>query len=405
MTPPPDNSSPAATQPPPHPRARRSRLTSLTLRLTRAIGWCSLTMAVLGLAMFWYGRTVSDRVHALQFLAWLPSWTVLWTCGVFLTLSLLARVKLRSDPLRARARRATRVLGVVFFATCLYVVLLELHVTRAMGTGTPANPGSIRIVHWNQESLSITKSVAPMRTDIGYAPEVLLISSNQPQAIFDQSLGTLDRRYTVQRHGGFVIASSFDIMQSRLFQISLADGSREGTREHQVRKWMEDHWNDWAQALGLARREFPRGLNAWIVLVELDTRAVLGQTTTFWWVDLPSDPFASRWGNAQIVRTRIDQLTTTNDPATGAPLLPPADVVIGDFNTPRGSASLNVITGSLPHAFDLAGWGDARSFPRTYPIIHVDHTFVGPRLIADHYELIRPSLGDHWLQSISLRRK
>jgi hypothetical protein len=402
VTLPPENSPPAA---PVSPSRRRSRPVSVALWIIRFLGWCALLIAALGLAMFWYGRTVSDRLHTLQFLAWLPSWTVLWTCGVFLTFALLARVKARTEPLRARARRATRVMGIVFFATCLYVVLFEMHITRAIWPSPPAMPGAIRLVHWNQESISITKNVAPMRTDIGYAPDVLLISSHQPHAIFDQSLGTLGRDYNVQRHAGFVIASTFGILQSRVFQISLADGSREGTREHAVRKWMEDQWNNWAQALGLARREFPRGITAAVILIELDTRATLGRTTTLWWVDLPSDPFASRWGNAHVVRARIDQLTTTIDPATGSPLLPPADIVIGDFNTPRGSASLNVITGSLPHAFDLAGWGDARSFPRTYPIIHVDHTFVGPRLSVDQYELIRPSLGDHWLQSISLRAK
>ncbi len=392
--------SPAADQTP----SRRPR-TGWAIWLIRAAGWCAIVALTIGLLAFWYGRTVSDRLHVLQFIGWLPSWMVLSGLATLLPLTLLARVKPKNAPRRQRARFVTQALGIVFLLSCLFVAFVEMHWHRAIAPVASTRPNAIRVVHWNQEALSITKTIVPMRDEIGFAPDVLLVSSHQPAQLFEQSLNTLARPYNVQRHAGFVIASSFPILQSRAFQISLADGSREGSREHKVRKWMEDRWNEWAQVLGLARREFPRAVAGVIVLIELDTLATLGRPTTIWWVDLPSDPFAPRWANAKVVRAHIDRLASTIDPATNKPLLTPPDIVIGDFNTPRGSASLDVITGSLPHAFDLAGWGDARSFPRTYPIIHVDHTFVGPRMKVDLYELVRPAQGDHWFQSVTLRAK
>lgn len=397
--------SKAPTVPPTSGVASPRPLTAWAMWFIRAVGWCVLFGVGLGLLVFWYGQIISDRIHVLQFIGWLPSWIVLCVLGALLPLTLLTRVNPKLAPRRRRARALTQTLGVAFLSTCLFVVVFEMHWHRALGSGVTARPGSIRLVHWNQEALSITKTIVPMRDEIGYAPDVLLVNSNQPGQIFEQSLKTLARPYALQRHAGFVIASAFPILRSRAFHISLVGTSREGTREHQARRWMEDRWNEWAQALGLARREFPRAVAGAIVLIELDTRQKLGRTTTLWWVDLPSDPFAPRWANAKIVRARIDELSAAIDPDSGRSLLPPADIVIGDFNTPRGSASLDLITGSLPHAFDLAGWGDARSFPRTYPVIHVDHTFVSPGLSVEAYELIRPSQGDHWLQSVTLHAR
>lgn len=128
-----------------------------------------------------------------------------------------------------------------------------------------------------------------------------------------------------------------------------------------------------------------------LALVEIDTRATLGRTIMLYLVDLPSDPGRPRMAIAQEVRALFRD--------SGAP---PPDLVVGDFNLLRGSASLRRIFPGFRDAFTEAGHGIGATFPRRFPLYHIDHILVAETLRAIDYDLIDPGVGRHRAQAATI---
>jgi endonuclease/exonuclease/phosphatase family metal-dependent hydrolase len=76
------------------------------------------------------------------------------------------------------------------------------------------------------------------------------------------------------------------------------------------------------------------------------------------------------------------------------------DLVIGDFNIPRGSASFDAIFPAMQYAFNQAGHGYGASYNRTWllPLYHIDHILIGRGFKATRYDLIDPGVGRHLAQ-------
>lgn len=108
-------------------------------------------------------------------------------------------------------------------------------------------------------------------------------------------------------------------------------------------------------------------------------------------IDTPSSPGRSRIAVMDSLRGWIDRTLE------GAP-----DLVIGDFNTPGGAASMRSIMSGLTEAFDLAGTGWGGTFPRTFPLWHIDQLWCGPRVTPCAYETIDPGIGQHRAQAAVL---
>jgi hypothetical protein len=154
------------------------------------------------------------------------------------------------------------------------------------------------------------------------------------------------------------------------------------------------------------------------LLVELDTRALWNRTTVVWLVDLPSDPDIHRARMMREARAAINgfegsvMLRTSEglDRALASPdrdaviaRLRAPDIIAGDFNTPRGASSLATLVAPLRHARDTgAGPGVIVTYPRSAPLLHIDHVFVAPHLRAASYRAIDPGLGRHWTQIADL---
>jgi endonuclease/exonuclease/phosphatase (EEP) superfamily protein YafD len=84
------------------------------------------------------------------------------------------------------------------------------------------------------------------------------------------------------------------------------------------------------------------------------------------------------------------------------PGFPAPDLIVGDFNIPRGSRSLRRLTLGYPHAHSQAGHGHAGTYPRHRQLVHIDHMFVGPRLRAARYETVDPGVGSHRMQVVEV---
>ena len=93
----------------------------------------------------------------------------------------------------------------------------------------------------------------------------------------------------------------------------------------------------------------------------------------------------------------LDQRETDAKPG-----FPTPDLIVGDCNTPRGSASLAIVAGSMSQAFDQAGRGFEATWPRKTPIIAIDQAFVGPRLRAVGYDIVDLGAAQHRAEVIDL---
>ncbi|MCE7975253.1 MAG: hypothetical protein DYG92_13165 [Leptolyngbya sp. PLA1] len=137
--------------------------------------------------------------------------------------------------------------------------------------------------------------------------------------------------------------------------------------------------------------------------VEIDTTSRLGRPTVIWCVDLPSDPFTHR---REVVRQALASIHTfrgpvqhrkpdgTDNPGEPAPF-PDPDMIVGDFNTPRGSGALREWGSAMRNAYDDAGIGPAGTFPARWGILHIDHQLLGPHVRAVGYDVIDLGGGRH----------
>ena len=81
------------------------------------------------------------------------------------------------------------------------------------------------------------------------------------------------------------------------------------------------------------------------------------------------------------------------------------DLVLGDFNAPRRSRALGRLPAGFRHAYDAAGSGWSSTWPAALPLLAIDQTIVGPRLIVRSYSLRTTRISDHRLQLTELEFK
>ncbi|MEO1512087.1 MAG: hypothetical protein AAFU70_08445, partial [Planctomycetota bacterium] len=142
-----------------------------------------------------------------------------------------------------------------------------------------------------------------------------------------------------------------------------------------------------------------------VAFVTLDTTERLGRDVTFWIVDLPSDPMlhrpraiaamlqaAERFAGTVRVPDQLGRWLQTERAATG---FPEPDAIIGDFNTPRGSASLAPFRGGFAESHDQAGRGLGHTFIGRYPLWAIDLAFVSRsnRIVSSRVTM--PGAGSH----------
>ena len=111
-------------------------------------------------------------------------------------------------------------------------------------------------------------------------------------------------------------------------------------------------------------------------------------------IDLPSHPFRPRHAAlarfAGQVRASVDLRTV--------------DLIVGDFNCTRGSASIHDAFPEFRDAWSLAGQGWGGSWPREWPMLHIDLALARQELRVERCELHDPGMGHHRLNTLSCTR-
>lgn len=315
------------------------------LRLSRLgwlAGWAAAIAPALVIAVWLTGRVLSDRWVWSQWLLWIPTPAAL--AAGLVGLAIAAR------PAAAPGLRRRRLLGwsVALGAVAAWFFAVENRFLALPARGEPA----LRLVHSNitlsgQRALErYVEALSALDAD------VIVMSDPVPPAYLSRLYEALGGSVEAVTVWPFVVVTKLPIVEARPLVASS---------------------------------------DVHVALIRLES-VRLGGPVTIYAIDLPSEPGQSRAAVARRARRLLDRVVA-----------PPPDLVVGDFNMTRGSASLREIFPGLEHAYDQAGHGYGASFHRGFPLYHIDHTFVGKRLRATSYRLVDLGMGRHLAQVVGLR--
>jgi hypothetical protein len=302
---------------------------------------CTVTAAIL-LAAWLLGRVVSDRFAWSQWLLWMPTPAVVGAVG----LGLAGACRPAREGRRRRRRLAAWAAAGV--ALAVYFIAFEHRFLRWSG----GDPGRLTLLH-SPVHPGPTKDRAPYLdrlVDLGADVTVLSsrVSPLDVQRIEERRAEPVE----VVTIWPFMVISALPVMEAR---------------------------------------PLVAGAGISIAIFRIDTGARLGRPITILAVDLPSDPKRARHGVAVAARRMLDAVAA-----------PPPDIVVGDFNMTRGSASIKALFPGLAHAYDQAGRGYGATFRRGFPLYHLDHTLLADRLQATDYALVDLGTGRHLGQRVEL---
>lgn len=346
----------------------------------------ALTLAALALLaqLVWLaGRLFTDRTHVTQYLYWIPTIAAIGVAGVLILLGAL--VAPRGG--RARSRRLA-LLGLVGMS--LYAVFAEF---RLHTLSRRPGASSLRVLFWN---LGVTPPRHWHERILAERPDVVLTRPGG-DARFEEILSGLsdgERPAHFLYQATFCVISRYPITKFSVTPLNIPKGAGLDPRADDLTQKFRDP--------GRA------------MMLELDTTEALGRPMIVWIIDLPSDlslwRLASARRAAQTLRSFSGPVYVPGPgtsqwipapPSDQRPFASP-DMIVGDFNTPRGSASIREITGSLESAFDLAGVGYAATYPASFPLWHLDQCFLAKSLRATGYRIVPAPFGTHRMQVIDL---
>lgn len=298
-------------------------------------------------ALLWaVGRTATDRLAVIQYLHWIPTIVAL-AMTVVCALALLA----------SSWRRCRRVMWLIALAQAS-VFFAQDFGFAGMQPLARKEP-MIRIAHINPnwpgaESPVIAQHIATALSEA--------FGASGPDVIFFSEVGTLLTPEVVRLYcpkdavaytvGRFGIVSRLPIVE------------------------LTPLYDDSKSTAAIVRFGASQGDPSWTALV----------------VDVPSNPQLPRFALWEELRARLDGLTDA-----------PIDMVVGDFNTARGAASLHAFAPNMREAFAVAGVGYGASFPREFPLWHIDQMLINPRIEVVRYQVINTGYGKHCMQTAVIR--
>ncbi len=367
-----------------------SMLTGAAFRVRVALSTCSLAPGVLILGAWVVGNLCSDRWYWSQWLEWIPTSLALLASAPFLV---LAGLLLPRGERSWRATRARTLASIAWGLVCVYMLLVDWRLPNLFKRYEKPGPSTTRVLFWNaaaEDEPGWSRAALRENADV-----IVLVSlrNEDELARIGASMGESASVIATDR---FTVLSRRRVERYALVSLDIAPGrgldprQRTGTRS----------WADPGHAMFLD--------------LAADARR---PAMCVWILDLPSDLSLARHSvtaqAARAIREFKGPVLRPDDAGRWIPDehasfegFPAPDLIVGDFNIPRGSRSLDAITGGRPNAFDQSGSGPAASWPckwprtsrRIWPVLHIDQMFAGPSLHAESYTLIDPGSGTHRMQ-------
>ncbi|MFM7260495.1 MAG: endonuclease/exonuclease/phosphatase family protein [bacterium] len=300
--------------------------------------------AVLALCAIPLSSILTDRLSALQWLWWTPRFLLAGAAFAWLlVLFALARYVWRSE------RETRRLVRWSIAALCVFAWTL----LGMWGFPKSRAEGSIRLVHWNPADLASEFAVDAALQLRHLEPDVLVVTDcGTPLAReISQSFGSAG--YTMAIAGKFLVCA----------RGAIGD----------------------AQPIVAARDRY-------ISRIRCETRLGPIQIEA---VDLPSRTTLPRYHALRSLRADLHAAREERG-------LSEPDLLCGDFNVPRGSASLDLLAPDAREAFDSAGVGWGASYPRPWSFLGIDLTLVRAPWRPVRSEIIDFGCGRHRGQIVDL---
>lgn len=368
----------------------------------------SALLGILLLVGWVVGLVKTDEHHWSQYLYWLPPMLMVGGAWVMLLLSaIFARLSRRLGGLLLRP-----VLMLLAIGCTGYLLLGHWHVHRMLTHSAEKPQGAVRVLHWNQMGeLEDPKALGQRADELG--ADILLIANAKwgrtRQEILEEFadfapdererwVNYSHRIYANPAHfwveGDALIASRYPMSRSGM--VSFGSYERQQVLSH------------------------TSSSKGWVIFAEFDLDPDSTDDPPFvvWFVDLPSNPKAWKMDTMREARRQIDSWDGSGwgmgrhvweQRLFEGERFPTPDVIVGDFNTPRGSASIDIIASGYADAFDTAGSGRGRSFvirdgsaleKAMFQIVdmHIDLTLVSAEHEIRGYTLIHSAKAKHAIQ-------
>lgn len=307
------------------------------------------------LAMLLASQLLTDRIGPVQFMWWTPR--VMLVAAAIVGFAVLLAIARACRWPAVEQRRLAVWLGVS--------AILGLACTWSDWGLPRARPeGAFRLAHWN--ICNPTRADAPPSVDTMLAFEADAILLTDAGLAFAE--GGAERMaasgYAIARAGPFAIASRAPIVEARPVYAA---------RGRALSRFV------------LATPQGPLAIDA---------------------VDLPSETTMHRYSSVRAFVATLEELghlgsNTGSNPRSGPAR---ADLLVGDFNITRGSASLALLAPDATEAFADAGTGWGGTYPRAWPYWAIDQTLVHAPWKALRAQIVDPGRSRHRAQLVDLVR-
>lgn len=377
---------------------RFDRPRKLRTGLCAAALLCALVLSGVGAA----GAVFTDRTLLTQYLSWLPG-IAIPPAAAFAALAAVALTRAPRWGWKRRLPKLPVLVAVLCLGTSAALAVSEWRLTawRPSLSGAPY----MSVFHWNMTSNGSAIWEEPYSRLPGVGrPDVLMVSTTQPLKRFKKSCADLGEGYHLRRIGLFSIASRYPIIQWVQRPLFTEAQRAQLGLDRRPPKWAVGAFNSLARDAGASERDFDDPEWGTVNFVCFDTTALRGRSTTVWFIDLPSNPLVHRERLALLARAQIERLASEITPVDAAPAGFPdsPDLVLGDLNIPRGAGSLGVLLPGFTNAAVAAEPGRLASWPRAFPLWHLDQAFVPPGVRPERYEIIDPGSSDHRAQVLTI---
>ncbi|MBX3410514.1 MAG: endonuclease/exonuclease/phosphatase family protein [Phycisphaeraceae bacterium] len=365
-------------------KQRRSQIRSFSVAFF-------LLCALVPLLLWAAGAALSDRTLWSQYAAWLPTWCAVAAAAPPLAAGWFLSAGCRARPSESTHARASRLIALVLLLAATVSLAFEWRIHRYLAPArAPAQ--HLRLVAWNPAADfldTFSQHVADMQ------PGIVAIANRPAYTDWALIRSAVGGAQSTVRYGRLSIVSAPRVLQWGGTPLNIT-GSKPRT-------------NRWR---GGGSVTIDQGEAMFVVLD--GQSGPLGRDFVVWFIDLPSEPTIWR---PDMMRQAAKAMAEFRGPSymrTDAGLdaelfpaetgvgFPPPDIIVGDFNTPRGMWSLSLLHPDMRSAFDDAGRGPAPSWPTRFPVLAIDHTLLAPWLKAARYELRQLHAGVHLPQVVDL---
>ncbi|MDX2118796.1 MAG: hypothetical protein SFY96_11485 [Planctomycetota bacterium] len=404
------------------------------LHALAALLWLTTILSVLGWLI---GRIWTDETLITQYLYWVPTLMRLVGGAAALALawalrSCARRLLRRPTPAAGvSGTRRGRAIGLYRVAAIGLVVMLAHFVFiewRMFARGPQPRLGgdgvnSWRLSYWN---VSGAERGAWVQNVLAAEPDLVIIANLWGYKSFlefrDAFKGAKGPTPSVFFDPRFMVATRWPLVRWGATDLRLP-------QSEEAKKLGQDRF---------FRTDPGRAAFLELDVSECDALRSLGRPLVVWIIDLPSDISLHR---PRVTRNAADAIATLGAApmeyregqwfATGNRVpFPAPDVIVGDFNIPRGSSSLANLAGGARDAYDIAGSGYAATFPSGRdevlgvlardparaswfkqalaallgrPWWKLDHAFVSSPCEVTGYRVLDPGSGTHRLQMLDIR--